>query len=375
MRKRIGKRLGIFMILSLAAWITGCGSQTAGNFNVNAGGVSARVVQAKKEKLETTVDIAGVLVPSKVVNISAKMLGQVKTVDAEVGDRVNAGQTLVQLETKELNAQLQQARAALQSVEDQAVQARINLDLAQKSYDRVKQLASNGAAPQSQLDDAKNKLDLAQKQYDIATGSGHNQAQAAVDSIRVQLENAVIQSPLNGVVINRNVNAGEIISPGAPVLTIADTSVLKLKSKVSQEMLPVLGVGQRVGIAIDIYPNKKFEGRISQIGPLAVGTGEYFPIEISMDNGDGIKAGLTAHAGIKITSEDGVLIPQSAVVRNNGENYVFVVKDGKASKRMVVTGLKNDSEIAVLKGLESGEQIAVSNVNTLRDDMEVKIEK
>lgn len=375
MRKKIGKLAGLLVVLLPAASIAGCGSQAAGNFNSDAGIVTAGVKQVNVGKLETTVDITGVLVPTKIVNISAKMLGQIKTIDIEVGDRVNTGQVLVQLETKELNAQLQQARAALQSVEDQAVQAGINLDLAQKSYNRVKQLASNGAAPQSQLDDAKSKLDLAQKQYDIATGSGHNQAQAAVDSIQVQLGNATIQSPLNGVVINRNVNAGEIISPGAPVLTIADTSVLKLKSKISQEMLPVLSVGQKVGISIDIYPNKEFEGQISQIGPLAVGTGEYFPIEISMNNRDDIKAGLTAHAGIKTTSEDGIVIPQSAIVRNNGESYVFVVKDGKASKRTVVTGLKNNSEVAVLKGLETGEQIAVNNVNTLREGMQVRVEK
>ncbi|HEX9059844.1 MAG TPA: efflux RND transporter periplasmic adaptor subunit, partial [Clostridia bacterium] len=121
----------------------------------------------------------------------------------------------------------------------------------------------------------------------------------------------------------------------------------------------------------DIYPGKVYKGQITSIGPMAVGAGEYFPVEISIKNSGDLKAGISAHSSLGITSDDAVVIPLSAVVQNNGQSYVFVIKNNIASKRIVKPGLKNDKEIEILKGLEDGEQVAVTNVNSLIDGMKV----
>jgi RND family efflux transporter MFP subunit len=229
------------------------------------------------------------------------------------------------------------------------------------------------------MDDATSNLDLKKKQYEISSGSALEQAkasiniaQANINNIKVQMENATITSPINGIVTNRNINPGEIASPGTPLLTIADTAKLKLRGTVSQESVPLLQAGGQINVTVDIYPGKTFTGTIESVGPMAVSTGEYFPIEISIPNSGDIKPGLSAHASLDMTSPDGVVVPLSAVVQNNGQSYVFVIKDNTAAKRIVVTGLKNDKEIQILQGIEAGEKVAVTNVNNLFDNMPVQ---
>lgn len=384
MSKIIRINLSIVMIVLFLFLAAGCASQNAGASD----GLSVKTAVSVRHPLESTVDVAGVLVPQQVVNITGKIGGQVTELKPEVGDSVKAGDVLLVMETKTLNAQLQQAEAALQSAEaavqsagDQGDQARINLNTAQKAYDRTKALFDSGAASQSQMDDVASKLELAKKQFEIAGGSALKQAQASVvtananiNNIKVQLENATITSPVSGIVTNRNINPGEIAAPGAVLFTIADTSTLKLKGTVPQDVIPLLQEDQAMDVKIDVYPNKTFKGTISSIGPMAVSTGEYFPIEIGIKNDENIKAGLTAHTTIGITAPDSVAVPVAAVVTNNGRNFVYVIKDGKAEKRFVTLGMKNDKEYAVLNGINEGEAVAISNVNSLFDGMAVKTE-
>lgn len=349
MKKNAKKWLLLLMLGMLAFGLTACGGQNVSNLN----GSSVKPSDAKKQPLKATLDITGVLVPNQTVNVAAKTGGKLASINVNVGSVVTAGEILATIDTTDLNAQMAQAQAALNTVKDQAdqanlnlieaqaayqttqkllsdqeEQAKINMDAAQKAYNNIKQLVAVGSASQSQLDDAqskydlakkqfdmasldsgssaqnqllaaKSKVDLAQKQYDIASGSALAQAQAAVNSIQVQLDNAIIKSPISGIVLNKNINAGEIASPGVAILTIADNSILKLKGTVPQENLPMLQVGQKMRVSIDIYPNKAFDGQIDTIGPMAVSTGEYFPIEISIPNSGDLRAGLTAHANVK----------------------------------------------------------------------------
>ncbi|OIQ09982.1 macrolide export protein MacA [Moorella thermoacetica] len=395
-----GKRVVALLLVGvLALGVAGCGAR-AGASNQ----VTVKAVAASKGKMAATVEVTGALVPARTANVVSKLSGQVTAVKADVGDRVRSGQVLVEIDTKELQAQLQQAEAAVRSVQDQAEQARIGmdsarvaianakvaLDAAQKYYDRIKALADAGAASQSQLDDAQTKLDqakngyeaankqyeAAQKQYETASGSGLAQAEAAVNIIKVNMSNASITSPITGVVTNRNINPGEMAAPTSPqpLLTIADTSTLKLQGTVGQEAVPLLSTGQKVTVTLDALPGREFTGTVTQVGPVAATTGQRFPVEISLPNPGELKAGMTARAVFKLTAPEGVVVPLAAVRTDNGQDYVFVVKNGTVERRQVVLGLKNDEQVMILKGLQAGEQVAVTNVGVLQDKMAVTVE-
>jgi HlyD family secretion protein len=380
-KSKVMVALATATVLMLGA--VGCTSQPAASMNA----VDVKVGTADKHIIKTTYDMAGVLLPAQTLNIISKMSGQVTSMDYNVGDIVKAGDVIIKLETKTLNAQLQQAEASLQSAEasvqsakNQAEVAKINLDIVQKSYNDAKVLYDSGASSKSQLDDVANKLELEKKKYENAEGSAKNQAQAAVstananiNNIRVQMENSVIKSPISGIVVTKSINLGEIASPNITLVTIADTSTLKLKGTVSQELLPLLQIGQEIEVSIDIYPDKTVKGRIENLGPMAVSTGAIFPIEIAIENSGDINAGLSAHAAIGIAQDSGVVVPAEAVIRKNGESYVFVIKDNVASKRIVTTGIRSDKEVQILKGLNAGEKVAVTNVNRLSDNRSVNL--
>jgi RND family efflux transporter MFP subunit len=231
------------------------------------------------------------------------------------------------------------------------------------------------------LEDAQDKLDTAQKQYENASGPARGQAQAAigvaqanVKSFELQLKNATIKSPINGIITSQNVNVGQNVSPAVAVISIVDTANLKMKSTISQDMVPFLATGQQITVTVDSYPDVKFKGNVSSIGPIAVSTGEVFPVEIIINNSNNLMAGLSAHATSNIKTR-GIIIPSAAITRNKGNSYVYVIKNNTAHKRLVQTGLNNNKEIQVLKGLRIGEQVAVSNLNSLSDKAAVKVNK
>ncbi|HVP18855.1 MAG TPA: efflux RND transporter periplasmic adaptor subunit [Spirochaetia bacterium] len=371
---------GLFLLgAALSVALVACQPKTTVRVTVKTGSVSTGT-------LVRSVDFSGVLVPDRTVNIYAKLAGQATFVGGDVGDHVKAGQLLVQIDTKELNAQLKVAEAQLAGVSDQAAQAkigvetaRLNLDLAQRAYDRTKTLFETKVVTQSQLDDAQTKLDLAKsafdnasRQYETVSGSGVAQADAQVNYIRVQISNSTITSPIAGVVTNRNINVGEITSVNTVLMSIADTATLKLQGNLSQEDIVHLSIGDRVKVSVDAIPGKQYAGRIEQVGPIAAATGQYFPVVLTLANDGKLLAGMTAKASFTLTGASGTIAPLAAVdAGEDGQAFVYLVAGGKVHKTQVVLGMRNATDVQVLSGLAPGDTVAISNIASLQDGMEV----
>ena len=364
---------------ALAVGLLGCAPKSAPR-------ISIKTAQAHAGRIVRNVEFSGVLVPNRTVNIFAKMAGIATAVTADVGNRVAAGQLLVQIDTKELNAQLAVAQAAAQGVGDQGAQvkngmetARLNLEMAQRSYERTKTLLDTKVVTQSQLDDAQTKLDLAKtafenasRQYQTVTGSGLAQAEAQVNFIKVQISNSTITSPIGGIVTNRNINPGEITSMSSPLLSIADVATLKLQGNVSQDDVVRIAVGGTVTVVVDALSTNSYAGRVEQVGPIAAATGQYFPVVVSLRNDGKLLAGMTAKASFIWTGAEGIIVPLSAVRDNqDGHASIFVVSGGTVHARKVSLGPRSDSEIQVVSGLSASDAVAVSNVSALADGMEV----
>ena len=337
--------------------------------------LSVETTTVQNKNFSTKVDITGVLVPSQSVNLSLKSIALVKSVNVAVGQKVNAGDVVINLDTSQLAAQLAQYQAALDTAVNQNEQAKISLNNAQLNLNRVKELFNAGGTSQSALDSAQSSYDVAKAQYEGSTASAVRQAQASVDNIRTQINDSYVTSPISGVVTNKNVNAGESVIYGTVLATIADTDTLKLKGIISQQSASYIKVGQNVDVLVDVLKNKKFDGVVTSVGPVASGTGEYFPVEISVKNTGELSAGLTAYATVNIDLENQTVVPISAVAKNNGEDHVFTIKDGVAHQKTVKTGLKNENEIVIFSGIEPNETVASTNVNNLFDNMVVDINK
>ena len=345
--------------------------------------VSTTTVQ--ETSVSETVQIPGVLAPNKTANVFSSIPGNAGTVAAQVGDQVKTGQLLIKLDTRRLNAQLAAAEAGVRSVEDRAAQAKLgietakaNLDLAKKSYDRIKALYDNKATSQSQFDDVQNKYQLAKNgyqnalsQYQLLSGSSLAEAKAQANLVQVQINDGTIVSPIDGVVTNRDVNPGEVVNMGVPLMTVADTSTLKLQGTVSQNAVSAIKLGQEAKVLVDGMPDTAFKGTVTQIGPVAASTGQYFPVVVTIKNPGTLLAGMTATASLNVSGSGTLVVPSSAIREINGTDYVFVLSGNTVEQRKVMVGLRNNTVAQVAGELKVGDRIATSNLDVLRNGIAV----
>jgi len=368
----------VIAVLIAGSAVTGCTSQKASQNQLVA------TALASKGEVESRLEFGGVLLPLQTADISSRITGQVVSLPHRVGDNLHTGDVVMVLDTQALQGQLMQAeanykaaQASAEAAENSAVIAKTNLDAAQASFDRIQALFNAGAVSQSQMDEARDKLTVAQQQHKTASGPTLAQAMASADAayasvknFQIQIDNSTIHAPINGVMVSQNVNIGQVVTAGTPVISVVDTSVLKLKSTIPQDQLPAVMIGQEMVVTIDSYPGTEFKGAVSSLGPMAVSTGEVFPVEISLANDKNLMPGLSAHSAL-INKAAGIIVPQTAIQYFDNKSFVFVVQDNKAYQREVTAGLRSDREIVIVTGLSEGERVAISNVGQLTDGQEI----
>jgi len=264
------------------------------------------------------------------------------------------------------------AQASVDSAQAALNTAQANLDKAQLSYN---QALSPDA--QSSVVAAQGALNSAQKQYESASTSGVAVAGAAIDVINAQLQNANVYAELSGVIVNKNINQGDIATAGAVLMTIADTSALKLRGTIDQTVLPYVKNGEKVTVKCDIYPDRQFDATVTSVGPMSVTTGGVFPIELSMTNPGDLSPGISARASIPITPDSAathITVPNTALQTGDSQTFVYVVaSDSTVSKRTVTTGVKNDTDTEILNGLKAGETVVTANFAGLSDGAKVQV--
>lgn len=346
--------------------------------------VSRSTAVVKEGTISSSLSVSGIIVPTATATIYPRVSGTVKELPVDIGSKVRKGTLLARLDTRDLEAQLELAQASVAIAKDKAAQAeaalqtaRLSMENAQRDFDRNSALFDSKVVTQSQLDDSKSRLDLAKaafqaadRQLAAAGGSELRQALAQENLIQVQLENMEIDSPLDGTVASRGINAGEVCSPNTALMIIADTRDLKFRGDLPQEQILLLRGGERAVLNVDGLAST-YEARIERIGPVAAASGQYFPVELMLKNDGRLLTGMTAKASIKIPDQSGLVIPLSSILLKDSKNFVFVVENSRLRLREIQLGGHNESQAIVLSGLRQGEEIATSSPGTLQDGEEV----
>jgi RND family efflux transporter MFP subunit len=301
--------------------------------------------------------VTGKIAADTEVSIIPKMGGKVAEVNFQVGDRVHKGDVLVRLESTELQAQLQQTRAAL-------AMAKANYENAKANLERIRSLYEQGAVSKQQLEAAETA---------VATGSPDSAA-AAVQLIEAQLANTVIKSPIDGIVASRSVEVGEIAAQ-MPVMTIVDIDKVKVATSVTEGVVNRIKLGQKVEVIVSAVGEAPFTGSIATISPAADSLNSTFPITVEIPNPEHkLKAGMFAEVRIALESKEGVLIlPKQAVVDSGDKKYVYVVKDNKALLTEISTGIEDDQRVEVVSGVQAGDMVVISGQNKLQNETPVTI--
>ena len=251
------------------------------------------LLKTKGEKNKNQISASGTIEITE-VEISSKLSGRIEKLWVNEGDSVTKEQVLIELEKKELQAQLKQAEAAYQVSLAQLSQSRSSSDNLKTNLERIKELFKAGSTTQQQLDDLETKYQVAKEQLNSATHLV-KQNDANIGLVKVNIENSIIKSPTSGIILSKNTEEGEVVLPGNSLLTIGDLSKPWVKIYIKETDLGRVKLGQKAEVKIDTYPDKVFEGKVTYISnqaeftPKNIQTKEervklVFGIKVSLDN-------------------------------------------------------------------------------------------
>jgi len=357
----------------------------------------SKLAKVEQGDLAKSVVATGKVVPITKVEVKSKASGIVKKLLVEYGDRVKKGQLLAQLDKIEIEAGVEQSRAALQAAQAnlkgaQADYERSKVDaespdvpLLKRSYDRAVQMAKDGVVSESALDDAERAYKLAINKQSVARAQmivlqakiAQSQAQVAQDAASLkqfeeQLNYTDITSPIDGIVLSRDVEMGDAVSSilvlgsGATlVMTLGDTSQVYVKGKVDESDIGRVYLGQPARIKVESFKDKTFKGVVTKISPMGVEKDNVttFEVRVSIENPGGeLKAEMTANAEIILDEHKGVLqIPEGAIIYDKDRKASVEVPDpkGKEGKRKVALniGISNGAKTEVLSGLKVNDEV------------------
>lgn len=355
-----------------------------------------RTEQAQVRDVRRQVEVVGTLAAQEEVVVSAEVDSRVARLVHDLGDRVAAGEALIELDREKLQYRAEAQRAALDQARARygasgdgelpplervpaVVSTAAQLAEAQQQLDRAKNLASRSLLPQSDLDAAHTHFDTAQAAHDAALASAR-QLRADIESqtsslhlAERNLRDAVIRAPFDGYVAERLVSPGQYVLTQAPVMRIVRLQPLKITAEVPEKFAPWIQNGRAIAVRVDAYPSQVFAGTVVRIAPAVNLKSRAFAIEGEVPNDDAkLKPGTFARVQITTDHVDrAVTIPAGAVQSRYGTNRVFVVQNGQLVGKEVVLGDRLGDRVEVAQGLEAGTTIVAGDVEQLGDGMRV----
>ena len=359
----------------------------------------SKLATVEKGDIARSVVATGKIEPLAKVEVKSKASGIVKQIFVDYGDTVKQGQVLVELDKEELSARVREARATLQAAQaaQEAAQASYernqveaqgpDLPFLRASLDRARKLHEEGLIALSVLEDADKAYQLALNKQTAALSNVSvtkaevararaqvAQTQAALERAEEDLRNSTIVSPMNGLVLSRDVEVGDAVSSilvlgsqATLVMTLGDVSEVYVKGKVDEADIAKVYIGQPTRISVESMKDKKFQGTLTKISPLGVEKDNVttFEVRVSIQNPSGeLKAMMTANAEIILEEKKGVLlIPETAVIYDKERNTSVEVPDPKAEKGRrkvaVKTGISNGVKTEVLEGMKEGDKVVL----------------
>jgi HlyD family secretion protein len=316
--KRLRKYLIIALVAILAVaaviiWKT-AGKTTAPQYKIE---------QVRRGEFTVIVTATGTLQPTNTVSVGSELSGIIKSVEVNYNDRVKVGQILAKLDTLKLEAQLTQSKAALESAKAKVLQVQatvVETRAKLNQFQKVKELSSGKVPSQSDMDAAGAAFERA-KADAASAAAAVSQAEATLQANETDMSKSVIRSPINGIVLTRSIEPGQTVAASfqAPVLfTLAqDLTQMELHVNVDEADIGKIHEGQKATFSVSAYPNRTFEGRITQARYASTTTSGVVTYEtvLKVDNTDlSLRPGMTATADITIEKvENAILVPSAAL--------------------------------------------------------------
>lgn len=355
-RRQSAIPLVILALLGAAA----CGGSEEAQANQGPGGgmggpggmanriVPVEVTAAELGRIARSVTVSGNVEPIRVVTVNAQLGGALRSIHAEEGTIVRAGAVLAQMDDREIRAQLASAEAAF--------------EVADATFKRAERLLERQVITTAEYD------------RDRAAQAA---AAAQLDQLRARAGYATVRSPIDGVVMAKQVEAGDIVGVQNELFSVADVSTMVVRVRVSELDVVSIRQGDAVSVNLDAFPDSVLTGRVRRIFPGADPQSRLVPVEVALTGSEARRArpGFLARITFALGSKEGVLlVPASAIVQDATTEAVFVVENNERVRRRAIrTGVISEGRVEVLQGLEPGEVVVITGTNELREGSAVRV--
>jgi RND family efflux transporter MFP subunit len=360
--------------------LAGCGGEaTHKAASAPATTMVVRTVAVEETDWPSTYEATGSVRARTAATISSKLMGYVKEVRAHTGDPVRPGQVLVVLDARELESGVSRAEAARDEVKSAipeadsgVVAAKAQLDLAQVTFNRMKDLFEKRSVTNQEFDEASARLKAAQAALDMARAR-----RAQLDAKMAQIEQQVraagiersyseITAPFAGTIMTKSVEPGSLAVPGAPLFTIEGGGLYRLEASVEESRLGVARVGKPVSVTIDGI-SRTVTARVAEIVPAVDAAARAGTVKIDLPALPGLRPGLFGRALFEADARRALSIPALAVMERGQLQSVFVADNNVAHLRLVTLGTSANGRVEVLSGLHAGEWLIVPIPAALTD--------
>lgn len=309
----------------------------------------AVLVQVKAVRIGVVVErfeAVATALANESVTITSKSSGIVDKINIAEGEKVKAGQVLVQLEDRETVAELEAQRALTQG--------------AYLAYERATKLKENQNVAQAKVDDLL---------------SAWKNGEARIRMIQARLQDMKIVAPFAGKVGLRRVSVGALVQPGMVITTLDDVDTIRLKFSLPEVLLSGVRPGLEVEATASAYPKRVFKGKITSIDSRVDQITRAAEIRADIPNPDGVlKPGMFMAYKLSLQQrENAVLVPEEALLTEGTRQFVFVVADGRTTKKEIKIGDRNSGEVEVISGLAAGDQVVIGGIQKVRNGSAVKI--
>ena len=314
--------------------------------------IEGRVVPVRLLSVPVTESAVGSIQAVHETSIGSKLLARVLEVNLKAGQKVKAGEVLVRLDDTDIQAKLRQAKAAVTAAE--AVYSQAAADAKRYASLVKKQAASVQENEKAQAAASSAEADLLR-------------AREVVNEMQAMLDWATVRSPIDGTVIDKRVDAGDMVSPGQKLVSLYDPKRMQLVASVRESLTRQLQVGRDIGVRIEGL-DKECSGTISEIVPEAQSASRSFQVKVTGPCPTGVYTGMFGRLLIPVGKEQVLAIPRQAVQSVGQLALVEVVEKDRATRRSIRTGRTFQDDVEVLSGLNEGELVLVpgAQVNPVR---------
>lgn len=354
----------IFSVIILAAAIvlglSACGGPEEAAHPPDAElAVPARIETVRSASMPRVYRYAGTVQGARRVPLSTKLMGRVTMLNVDEGDRVQKGTVLLRIDSESVNAQRRQVEAQLR-------EARAHLENAHTNYERFKTLYEQESATKKEFEDIQTRYESAQAQVETLENR--------LAEIKDMMSYATITAPMDGYVVEKQIEEGAMAAPGQPLLVVETLGELKVIAQVPEQDVNRFTVGDTVVVEVGAL-DRTLRGRIAEVNPSGNYASRQFRVQIVLMQDDApIKSGMYAQVLLRKGQQTATTVPAAALVQRGQLNGLYTVnEDDRAVLRWVRLGKRYDGRVEVLSGLREGERFIASADGRLQDGQKVKI--